>query len=887
MPSITKRKEYYLRDYQKEITARIHNSWADGKRSVMCQMPTGTGKTIVAANIVREWVHSEDESPKGCVLVVAHRREILQQTYQSLLKHGLEDELASSVVTIESIQKLSAEIKDGKYIPCPELVIVDEAHHATSATYKLLWEQWPKAHFLGMTATPCRMKKEGFTDLFDILVCSWPIKRFLMEGWLAEYKYVSIHPDSVMMERIRLLKKHGVDGDYQVKEMCSVMDNRASIEQLYSSYKKYANGRQGIIYAINRLHATHIKEYYEDRGESIMLIDSSTPMKQRDELMEEYRKGKIKIFVNCDIAGEGVDVPKVSFIQMARPTLSLNKYLQQVGRGLRPNPGRIDNTIILDNVGMYYMFGLPNQDRDWEKMFSVGQILPSKSDLLRQNGKNMTKEGLSNVSDGHNLDMLYITQDLPKSKQETNKKENLEVRRVSGKSNVYRLYKNGELVTQELFKEYKGFIDGFTQLWSKSRHCYCFFDNKGSRLLEIETTHCELIANGIVVVTDKWGHLGYYDLLMGEKFYALPNIKNVNNMSFIKERDGWHLRNQQYGHLTVPLEKVEQLDSIGIVSFKGSKDRYYVLGSSKTVLRLLGEEKDGSQILYDDRRTEGLFVRKNGKMQYYRNTLTGRKLYTKWADAINNVTPLPPLPNNFRHRIVADKFEIEVYTKDGLYGWRRENDFTVKAEYKDIVAFSDKYVVVCTGFELVRNTEGFQRVNKTIVTTLEGSPILHANDLYKIEGSIVWGDFIERYCRAKINLDNMEQTFYLYPTLDKEVVYFFGATLKKSILRGQRGWLIIQLDDPNLTFKDPWYRKGYMFATRVKDNVETLFHSTDIDAWEPKWRAFDIIKRLQNGLILVKEYNQKQTFILNVDEAGLELVDADSPMARQLLKALK
>jgi len=184
--------------------------------------------------------------------------------------------------------------------------------------------------------------------------------------------YVSVTPENWMLEKIHGLKKRGVDGDYQTKEMATVMDTPESIAHLYDSYEAFAWRKKGIVYAIDREHAKHIAAYYQNKGVRCAVIDAKTPAQERAEIVERYKASSgIDVIVNVDIFSEGFDCPEVEFIQLARPTLSLSKYLQQVGRGMRKVPFK-DYVTILDQVGLYQRFGLPTEARDWREMF-LGQ----------------------------------------------------------------------------------------------------------------------------------------------------------------------------------------------------------------------------------------------------------------------------------------------------------------------------------------------------------------------------------------------------------------------------------------------------------------------------------------------------------------------------------
>lgn len=660
---------FILRDYQVEIKTMIEDAFAQGHRSIMCQMPTGTGKTVVLASIIKDYTGGHLSS--GTVLVVAHRREILSQIKDTLKRYGLSKELEDESIVVESIQKLS--LSDGDYGKSFSLVVIDEAHHAQARTYKSLWQKWPEARFLGMTATPCRLKKEGFTDLFDKLICAWNVKRFIMEGWLADYEYVAIRPDSDMKQRIELLKRRGADGDYQVKEMGTVMDNRACIEQLYRSYKRYADGRQGIIYAINKEHAEHIREFYEDKGESIMLIDSSTPKKERDCLMEEYRQGKIQIFVNCEIAGEGVDVPNVSFIQMARPTLSLSKYLQQVGRGLRPNKDKV-KTIILDNVGMYYMFGLPNEDRNWMSMFRGGQeISPATINLVAEKESNGNNQDVD-YDDGHNLEMVHVHKD-----NLQNERNKVYIKKGYQK---YVLMKNDQIIANYLFTSTTGFVDGIVCFGSSLDGFFWFFDDKGTFLCKTEETG-RLMTNQLYRMQDKWGFYKYCDLITGIEYHFIPHYRYIGDACLIEKTDGWHLRNTDYDWIIADMDSAYTDGSVAFIKDKNSGIAYVVTGRSQLAYRIVGTEEDGSLILVNDLKPNGILVRKEGKFTFYSKNSQNEWLFKKWDKELK--TPKVKTQTQSNARVVGDHHELEIIQDGGKIGWKLGKKFFCKPKFSEIV----------------------------------------------------------------------------------------------------------------------------------------------------------------------------------------------------------
>ena len=293
-------------------------------------------------------------------------------------------------VSIQWLSKHYDEIEEE-----PGMIVIDEAHHALAKTYKEMWERFPKAKFLGLTATPCRLNGKGFMDLFDVLVQSWSVPEFISKGRLATYDFVSIKSDGVTQRLIDSLQKRGADGDYQNKEMDMLLNKRPSIERLYQSFEEYGKDRKGIVYAINISHAKKIMELYQEHGIKAVAIDSKTPAAERQADIEAFKKGEIQVLVNVDIFSEGFDCPDVEFVQLARPTLSLAKYLQMVGRGLRVAKGK-KNCVIIDNVGLYRVFGLPSQVWNWKATFegrlkySRKKETPKERDFFLMYGKQET-----------------------------------------------------------------------------------------------------------------------------------------------------------------------------------------------------------------------------------------------------------------------------------------------------------------------------------------------------------------------------------------------------------------------------------------------------------------------------------------------------------------
>ena len=453
-------KEIKLFDYQEDMKERIEKALRL-HRSVMAQMPTGTGKTVLLASVVESFLR---EHSNCHVWIVAHRRELVSQIRETIervfskitpslftLKEGnfskthpssltlkggstafpkpLSPQGTGDVTALRCSEPLRSKV-GGASKPSPDclsagalkgaskgasdclsasafnvpikavsiqwlskhydeieeepgMIVIDEAHHALAKTYKEMWERFPKAKFLGLTATPCRLNGKGFTDLFDVLVQSWGVPEFISKGRLATYDFVSIKSDGVTQRLIDSLQKRGADGDYQNKEMDMLLNKKPSIERLYRSLEEYGKDRKGIVYAINISHAQKITRLYQEHGVKAIAIDSKTPASERQQDIEAFKKGDIQVLVNVDIFSEGFDCPDVEFVQLARPTLSLAKYLQMVGRGLRVAKGK-KNCVIIDNVGLYRVFGLPSQVWNWNAMFEGKLKVGKKKETAKE-----------------------------------------------------------------------------------------------------------------------------------------------------------------------------------------------------------------------------------------------------------------------------------------------------------------------------------------------------------------------------------------------------------------------------------------------------------------------------------------------------------------------
>ena len=688
-------KEIKLFDYQEDMKERIEKALRL-HRSVMAQMPTGTGKTVLLASVVESFLR---EHSNCNVWIVAHRRELVSQIKDTLNKFLLNfsfsnhpvplskegstfspspsssgsgdvtalrcseplrskvggpskvspdcagwDRLGMSgaskvspdclsasafnvpikAVSIQWLSKHYDEIEEE-----PGMIVIDEAHHALAKTYKGMWDRFPKAKFLGLTATPCRLNGKGFTDLFDVLVQSWSVPEFISKGRLATYDFVSIKSDGVTQRLIDSLQKRGADGDYQNKEMDMLLNKKPSIERLYRSLEEYGKDRKGIVYAINISHANAIAEFYREHGIAAVAIDSKTPASERRMLIERFKSSSlsfskthpssltlkggstafpkplspqgtgdvtapprrseplrskdggpskvspdcagwdrlgatclratdgladgvadglaatclragdglgatclrpadelapIQVLVNVDIFSEGFDCPDVEFVQLARPTLSLAKYLQMVGRGLRVAKGK-KNCVIIDNVGLYRVFGLPSQVWNWNAMFEGKLKVGKKKETPKDREFFLMNEKQDDIQIHPDSEMMMVM--------------------------------SHEELLQTL--QYREFVDsrGEFAIIKLPDGKMTVVNRQGEQILEPGDYHdMKLLDGNILFYRHRRKEVCYYDLLSGAiiddgpNVYDVPKVVTLEGWEFIKYGDVYMSRT--YEHFSWP-----------------------------------------------------------------------------------------------------------------------------------------------------------------------------------------------------------------------------------------------------------------------------------------------------------------------------------------------
>lgn len=508
------------------------------------QMPTGTGKTHLLASVVSEFVSSAGSG----VWLIAHRRELVAQMEETLAKYGIRRE--DTPVRVMSVQWLSRHWNEAG--DAPGLIVIDEAHHALAASYTEMWKRYPAAKKLGVTATPCRLNRRGFTELFEVLVTSWSIAEFIEKGVLSVFDYVSIRPGSEERRLIDGLEKRGADGDYQVKEMDAVLNRRPGIERLYRSVRQFASGKKGMVYAISIEHARRIAEYYSRRGVNAVAVDSKTPAMERKRMVEEFRHGKIEVLVNVDVFSEGFDCPDVEFVQLARPTLSLAKYLQQVGRGLRRSEGK-EACMLIDNVGLYRIFGLPTQRWNWDAMFR-GRMAGKGSLPGRMNcDASVTAFPVVERPAEAGGDLVVVMehgrllssireQALPDEKQSPSCRLRAFVDKETG---LWGLEKGDEMLPDASFKEVLS-IKGRFAVGRLRNGCVRVLDDTGA--LVAEPGHCRevrFLKDDLLQVRHAGNSVSYVDLRNGRCYSVRPRVLRYGSIELLQANRTYYSRTRQ------------------------------------------------------------------------------------------------------------------------------------------------------------------------------------------------------------------------------------------------------------------------------------------------------------------------------------------------------
>lgn len=348
---------FELRQYQVEGVENLRASFKAGKRAPLYVLPTGGGKTAVFSYIAENAV-----ARKRRVGILVHRHELLMQASRSLTKLGVQHGLISpkftpskDLVQVASVQTLARRLENTTAL---DLIIVDECHHSVSPTYKKILSANPKAHVLGVTATPCRTNGAGLDEIFDDLILGPSVAELIRLGYLVK-PTVYAPPIGIDLEGVKKQM-----GDYDKRELGKRVDQSKITGDCVDHYLRLCAGEPTIVFCVSVGHAEHVASAFRDRGVRALRVDGAMGDHARRGAIDGLGSGEISVLTSADLIGEGVDIPRVSVAILLRPTQSLGLYLQQVGRALRPYPGK-SRALILDHVGNVMRHGFPDEDREW------------------------------------------------------------------------------------------------------------------------------------------------------------------------------------------------------------------------------------------------------------------------------------------------------------------------------------------------------------------------------------------------------------------------------------------------------------------------------------------------------------------------------------------
>jgi DNA repair protein RadD len=351
-----------LRPYQVDVIAEFDKRIEAGVRRIIMVAPTGAGKTVIGAHIIRN-----KASAARSVLVLAHRREIIGQTSRKLHAAGISHGIIQAgfqprpleLVQVASIQTLwmRAIHRETMDLPAAGLLWIDEAHHCPAETYRKIIDAYHDAVLLGTTATPCRGDGRGLGGIFEELIETPQVAELIRQGYLVKTRvYAPVDPD---LKGVRT-----VAGDYIENQLAERMDTDKLVGDIVTHWHKYGEQRRTVCFAVSVGHSVHIRDEFVKSGVCAEHIDASTPKAERDASLERLASGEIKVVTNCMVLTEGWDMPECGCIILARPTKKMGLYRQMIGRVLRSADSKSD-AIVLDHSGATFRHGFVEDYVEW------------------------------------------------------------------------------------------------------------------------------------------------------------------------------------------------------------------------------------------------------------------------------------------------------------------------------------------------------------------------------------------------------------------------------------------------------------------------------------------------------------------------------------------
>lgn len=346
-----------LRPYQARVIDETRAAYKARHRAVLMVLPTGGGKTFTASTIVH------GASAKGNVTWwLTHRRELASQASQTFYSLGIPHGTVqaghvsnpNATVQVASIQTI---VRRLDALPAPDIIVFDEAHHIGASSWQAIFEHFPSARVLGLTATPWRLDGAGLGRWFSHMVLGPTTAELIAEGSLSPYRlFAPATPD--------LSGIATAQGDYQRGALAKAMDKPQIVGDAIGHYLKLCPGKRAVAFAAGVENSQHIAAQFRAAGIAAEHVDGSMSADDRDAAVERFRRGETLVLSNADLFGEGFDVPAIEAAILLRPTKSLSLHLQQVGRALRPSEGK-SVAIILDHAGNSLTHGLPDDEREW------------------------------------------------------------------------------------------------------------------------------------------------------------------------------------------------------------------------------------------------------------------------------------------------------------------------------------------------------------------------------------------------------------------------------------------------------------------------------------------------------------------------------------------
>lgn len=348
---------FELRNYQQETVDNIYQSMKQGNRRIIVQQPPRTGKTVIMAEIARK---TTDKGNR--VMFIIHRKEVLAQAKATFEQQNVNMNLA----TMGMIQTLTRRVNKLAEL---QLILIDEAHHALSQSYRRIIDAFPNAYILYFTATPIRTGHDQLDQIADDIIVGKSIKWLTQHHFLAPFHYYGLGD----IDRSKLRKQNG---DYSSQSMDEAISHQI-YGHIVQQYQRLANGKQAVVYCHSIESAKKVTEQFTQAGITAAEIDGDTDTKARDRLVQKFRNQELTILANVNLFTEGVDLPNVDCVIMARPTSSLALYLQFSMRCLNPRKGK--TAVIIDHVDNFLNFGLPSSDRNWSEAIVTKDKRKAKS----------------------------------------------------------------------------------------------------------------------------------------------------------------------------------------------------------------------------------------------------------------------------------------------------------------------------------------------------------------------------------------------------------------------------------------------------------------------------------------------------------------------------